>query len=149
MRGTASRSPSHLSSPLHLIALKECTWPTRSSSPFYLSTSQSGSPYSHSTNHISKSFPLPTPPFLHYADLPQCPTVNDPTTSTITGKKTGDISLSIGILLLELLFGQSLESRPERTEFLRPDGTPNKYTDYCTATEWQRTVEMEVGDGIA
>ncbi|KAM7203213.1 hypothetical protein V8F20_004155 [Naviculisporaceae sp. PSN 640] len=52
------------------------------------------------------------------------------------------------ILLLELLFGQTIESQPYRQAFMGPNGKPNAYTDMCTAMEWQKRVELEVGDGL-
>ena len=30
-----------------------------------------------------------------------------------------------------------------------PNGKPNRYTDMCTAMEWQKNVELEVGDGMS
>ncbi|KAK1750908.1 hypothetical protein QBC47DRAFT_392869 [Echria macrotheca] len=57
--------------------------------------------------------------------------------------------LALGILLLELLFGQNVEQHPDRNKFMGPDGKPNRYTDMCTAMEWQKQVELEVGDGLS
>jgi hypothetical protein len=55
---------------------------------------------------------------------------------------------SLGVLLLELAFAQTLESQPFRKEFLL-NGEPNEFTNLCTAKKWHEQVEPEFGDGIA
>ncbi|CAH0044980.1 unnamed protein product [Clonostachys solani] len=56
---------------------------------------------------------------------------------------------AIGVLLLELLFRETLERQPFRTQFLGPTGEPNEYTDFCTAMQWQKKVMEECGTGLA
>ncbi|KAM0429635.1 hypothetical protein ACHAPT_006240 [Fusarium lateritium] len=57
--------------------------------------------------------------------------------------------LALGILLLELLFRDNLESQPFRETYLGSGGQPNDMTDYCTAVLWQKQVEEEFGDKLA
>lgn len=56
---------------------------------------------------------------------------------------------TIGVLLLELLFRETLEVQPFRAQFLGPSGEPNEYTDFCTAMQWQKKVVEECGIGLA
>jgi len=56
--------------------------------------------------------------------------------------------LSLGILLLELVFRETLECQPAWTKFLS-DGQPNEATALCTALQWQKRVEEEFGFGLA
>lgn len=57
--------------------------------------------------------------------------------------------LTLGILLLELLFHDTLENQPFRAGYLNGQGKPNNMTDFCTAMEWQKKVEAEFGDRLA
>ncbi|KAK5993588.1 hypothetical protein PT974_07022 [Cladobotryum mycophilum] len=52
--------------------------------------------------------------------------------------------LSLGILLLELAFGQTLESQSFRSQYLL-NGEPNDMTDLCTALKWSEQVQDEFG----
>jgi hypothetical protein len=56
---------------------------------------------------------------------------------------------ALGVMLLELCFGQRLEDQPIRGRYLGPDGVPNAYTDLCTAKEWHQEVYAECGDSMA
>lgn len=53
--------------------------------------------------------------------------------------------LSLGILILELWFNQTIESRPFRQQFLGPDGRENEYTNFNTAQKWQEQALEEGG----
>jgi hypothetical protein len=46
----------------------------------------------------------------------------------------------LGILLLELCFWQTIESREERRSYLEPDGQPSQFTNYMAAQEWEKKV---------
>ncbi|KAI9717098.1 MAG: hypothetical protein M1828_007431 [Chrysothrix sp. TS-e1954] len=54
--------------------------------------------------------------------------------------------LHLGIVLLELCFGQSLEEQSFWKDFLGPDGKPNRFTNRCAATNWQESVLGEGGE---
>lgn len=43
---------------------------------------------------------------------------------------------ALGIMLLELCFGEAIEDQPIRLKYLGPDGQPNDMTDFCTAQHW-------------
>jgi hypothetical protein len=43
---------------------------------------------------------------------------------------------NLGILPLQLCFGQLIESEPTREFYLRPDCKSRKATDYMTAISW-------------
>lgn len=43
---------------------------------------------------------------------------------------------ALGIMLLELCFGEAIEDQPIRSKYLGPDGQPNDMTDFCTAQHW-------------
>jgi len=53
--------------------------------------------------------------------------------------------LSLGILILELWFNQTIESRPFRRNFFGPDNKANEYTDFNTAQKWQEQALEEAG----
>jgi hypothetical protein len=53
--------------------------------------------------------------------------------------------LSLGILILELWFNQTIESRPYRQRFLGPDSCENEYTNFNTAQKWQEQALEEGG----
>jgi hypothetical protein len=55
---------------------------------------------------------------------------------------------TLGVLLLELLYGQRLKDQPFRQEYLN-NGMPNDFTDLCTAKRWQERVCQDFDDPIA
>lgn len=55
---------------------------------------------------------------------------------------------NLGVLLLELFFGQSLEHHPFREKYLN-NGQPNRFTEFCTAKEWHEQVAPEFGDEVS
>jgi hypothetical protein len=55
----------------------------------------------------------------------------------------------LGVLLLELTFNQRIETLRIRNKYMGPDGTPNEYTDLCTAKKWQERVLDAYGDGLS
>ncbi|KAF1992333.1 hypothetical protein K402DRAFT_416007 [Aulographum hederae CBS 113979] len=52
---------------------------------------------------------------------------------------------SLGVLILELHYGSTLEENPVRQKYLMPDGSPNPFMDFTAAIEWSHTLEEEVG----
>lgn len=50
---------------------------------------------------------------------------------------------NLGILLLELCFGQTIETQELRKPYLGPDGKPGEYTDYLTARDWLESLDTE------
>lgn len=53
--------------------------------------------------------------------------------------------LSLGIVILELWFNQTIESQPFRKDFFGPDGKENEYTSYNVAQKWQDYAMEEGG----
>lgn len=54
-----------------------------------------------------------------------------------TGRNASTQSIqALGIMLLELCFGEAIEDQPIRSKYLGPDGRPNDMTDFCTAQHW-------------
>lgn len=54
-----------------------------------------------------------------------------------TGRNASTKSIqALGIMLLELCFGETIEDQPIRSKYLGPDGQPNDMTDFCTAQHW-------------
>lgn len=63
--------------------------------------------------------------------------------------RVGNPSLfSLGVVVLELWFNQTLESRPFRSDFLGPDGKENEYTDFNTVQKWQEMTMEEAGPDL-
>jgi hypothetical protein len=56
--------------------------------------------------------------------------------------------LALGIMLLELCFGQTLEEQSFRKKYLGNDGQPNEFTDVATAMQWQDDALGEGGPGF-
>lgn len=71
------------------------------------------------------------------------------TASPSSPEKTAATLLALGIMLLELLFCDTLERQPFRADYLGNGGQPNDMTDFCTAMKWQKMVEQEFGDKLA
>lgn len=53
--------------------------------------------------------------------------------------------LSLGIIILELWFNQTIESLPFRKDYLGVGGNETEYTDYNTAQRWQAQTMDEAG----
>jgi hypothetical protein len=74
--------------------------------------------------------------------------VSSQTKVTLTAKAIYQRSkaslFSLGILVMELWFGQTIESLPFRKMFLGPDGAENEFTNFNTAQKWQ---EQTLEDG--
>jgi len=74
---------------------------------------------------------------------------------SFTATGTGDPSdcteslLALGILLLELCFGQALEDQRFRKDYFGPNGKPNDLTDFATARRGQQDVLGEGGPEFA
>ncbi|KAK7422979.1 hypothetical protein QQX98_001269 [Neonectria punicea] len=86
-------------------------------------------------------------PYLSHASLKLA--ILDKPASLTPAEKAKTCMFAIGVLLLELLFRESLERQPYRAGFLGPTGQPNEFTDLCTAMQWQKRVEEECGYGLA
>lgn len=56
---------------------------------------------------------------------------------------------SLGVLLLELLFGEPLELRSSQLAILKPDGQSGNLADELAILMWQKEVEKHFGFGIA
>lgn len=71
------------------------------------------------------------------------------TASPSSSAKTEATLRALGIMLLELLFRDTLERQPFRADYMGHGGQPNNMTDFCTAMIWQEKVEEEFGDRLA
>jgi hypothetical protein len=71
-----------------------------------------------------------------------------PMTLATNAQKARASLLTLGIILLELLFRETLEQQPFHAEFFS-DGKANEFTDLCAAWRWQKKVEEEFGEKIA
>lgn len=56
---------------------------------------------------------------------------------------------AVGIILLELIFGQNIEDCRFRREYYGNDNKPNEGTDACTAKRWAKKVLGDSGPSIA
>lgn len=71
------------------------------------------------------------------------PTITPPRSDLIAVKTSLS---SLGILLLELCFWQTIESLELRKSYLGADGQPNQWTDYMAAQDWVHLVRQEEPD---
>jgi hypothetical protein len=86
-------------------------------------------------------------PYIFYASI-HAALQKNALKSQESAKKARSSLLALGILLLELLFRETLEQQSFRVEYLS-NGQPNEFTDLCTALRWQKKVEGEFGDKLA
>lgn len=91
------------------------------------------------------STPVPQP----YLSHPSLRKTLVPCGSVPTRTKAQRALFSLGVLLLELLFGEKLENQPFRVDHMGKDGKPNETTDLFTALHWQKRVEEGFGDELA
>jgi len=82
--------------------------------------------------------------FFPSTKLPSVTSSDAGVTPPTSGFATRASLTNLGILLLELCFGQAIETIDHRNEFL-VDGKPHNQTDYLTAIEWISEVEQEAG----
>jgi hypothetical protein len=47
---------------------------------------------------------------------------------------------NLGIVLLEICYGQAIEDQPIRKQYLGPDGRPHEHTNFMTARDWAESV---------
>lgn len=55
---------------------------------------------------------------------------------------------SLGVVLLELIYQETLEQQPFWNKYC-DNGEPNEWTHQCTAMEWQSKVEARYGDDLS
>jgi hypothetical protein len=56
---------------------------------------------------------------------------------------------TVGVMILELIFGHNLEDCRFRQEYYGSDNKPNDQTDVCTARRWAKSVLGESGANVA
>ncbi|KAK2759477.1 hypothetical protein FQN54_002955 [Arachnomyces sp. PD_36] len=69
--------------------------------------------------------------------------------STFTEEDIRTSLFAIGVIILELIFGHSIETCSFRHQYLSADNRPNDQTDISTARKWARKVLDECGADIA
>lgn len=112
-----------------LLQLYSSPWigETWSKNDIYFLIAASGSP-----RPILVDKPYVTRKFTSYS--PQTPVTS---VSEQIGLNSSTKSIqALGIMLLELCFGEAIEDQPIRSKYLGPDGQPNDMTDFCTAQHW-------------
>ncbi|GMF73808.1 unnamed protein product [Aspergillus oryzae] len=63
-------------------------------------------------------------------------------------EETRSCLFTVGVIILELVFGQNIESCSFRKYYYGPDNMPNDQTDISTARRWAKTVLGECGADI-
>ena len=56
---------------------------------------------------------------------------------------------SLGVMLLELWFGEALEDQPFRSQYFGPDGSATDFTDLSTAATWHRQIIEDAGPQLS
>lgn len=88
-------------------------------------------------------------PYIHHVfhstKLPSVPVPEAGITQPPNGLATRTSLIHLGILLLELCFGEAIESREDMRNNYLIDGKPHNQTDFLTALEWISEVEQEAG----
>lgn len=91
-----------------------------------------------------------TNPFLicHFGSKPDTPSRSGSDGQSRVERSFGAFNsslFSLGIVILELWFNQTIESQPFRRDFLGPDGQENEYTSFNVAQKWQECAMEEGG----
>jgi hypothetical protein len=95
--------------------------------------------FRRSDGHVETNYPVLVCNFM--AEKPS----SEVTLTAQTMHQGSKVSLlSLGILVMELWFGQPIESLPFRKQFLGQDGAENEFTNFNTAQKWQ---EQTLEDG--
>lgn len=66
-------------------------------------------------------------------------------TAPLPGQDHSDALLALGIMIMELWFGQSIESRPFWKDHCGQDGKAKRFTSLTAAMEWQKKAIGEAG----
>ena len=74
---------------------------------------------------------------------------HDRTTNTKPQESMTLAIFCLGVILLELWFGESLEDQLLRNQYLGPDGCPNDFTDFTTAAAWHCQIAEDAGTQLA
>lgn len=73
----------------------------------------------------------------------------DPTAQQDNEEETRTRLFTLGVMILELIFGHTIEACQFRREYLGADGRPNDQTDVSTARRWSRRVLGESGPDVS
>jgi hypothetical protein len=73
----------------------------------------------------------------------------DPISQISSSTDSTKVIFALGVMLLELCFGQKLEEHPNWDKYLGADGKANEHTEFATAREWQAKVTPEAGPEFA
>ncbi|KAK0129528.1 hypothetical protein ONS96_000093 [Cadophora gregata f. sp. sojae] len=65
------------------------------------------------------------------------PAGGDPPTARLAARTS---LFNLGIVLLEICYGQAIEDQPLRESYLGSEGNPHEYTDFMTARDWAEHV---------
>ncbi|KAI7781263.1 hypothetical protein LA080_014922 [Diaporthe eres] len=73
----------------------------------------------------------------------------DPTAQRDNEEETRTRLFTLGVMILELIFGHTIEACQFRREYLGADGRPNDQTDVSAARRWSRRVLGESGPDVS
>ncbi|MCJ1435863.1 hypothetical protein MMC27_005239 [Xylographa pallens] len=82
-------------------------------------------------------------------DQPYISPSQDRTTNAQPPASMTSAIFCLGVMLLELWFGEGLEDQPFRSKYFGPDGCPNDFTDFSTAAVWHRQIAEDAGTQLA
>jgi hypothetical protein len=102
-------------------------------------------------DNLYSSYPYVTQTFASGTTEPPPQTTNAHTPPSPQSASEEDIRASlftIGVIILELIFGHNIESCSFRRRYYGADDQPNDQTDLCTARTWARKVLGECGAEI-
>ena len=97
--------------------------------------------------------PLIEYPYISQSFIPSknnaTPTSSDRSSSNTREFDCRKCLFSLGVMLLELCFGEAIEDQKLRKTYYGPNNEPNDRTDHCTAQAWQKKVQGECGDALS
>ena len=95
---------------------------------------------------LHSSCPFVSKTFITSSD--DCMDVDSPDQRGATEDEARACLFKVGIIILELIFGQNIEDCSFRKEYYGKDDKPNDQTDFCAAKRWARMVEGDSGPNI-
>ena len=101
------------------------------------------------TRYVYSDYPYVSQDFVPAAQEPgQIDTGPGPSPS-ISEEETRASLFTVGVIILELIFGHNIEACPFRQSYYGPNNQPNDQTDVSTARKWSEKVLGECGVEIA
>ena len=99
--------------------------------------------------HVYSDYPYVSQTFMPGTTDPPTTDNSPGTPPSISEQETRASLFTVGVIILELVFGHNIEACSFRHHYYGSDNQPNDQTDLCTARRWSQQVLGECGIEIA